>query len=388
MTRPEGRWEPDGRAKHLRAACERQLSRARRRAHRPVSAARARSAHAAVDERAGAGGAETRRPGRAASACATSPSARSKRRGASREIAAVQVELSVWNDATILSGVAEYCVAHGLRCSPTVRSADGVRRRARSIDPVLQRIAAATARRRSTSRWRGSTTSPTSIVPLPGVTRVETARRVGARPADRADRRRSALLDDAFPIGAPAAWRSPSSQRRRDTTPRSCIVMGLPGAGKTTLAERFVADGYQRLNRDEAGGTLRALTGDLDAARSPAGGSRASCSTTPMSRASRGPTVLQAAAAHGVPVRCVWLSTSIDEAQVNAASRLVSRYGRLPGRRGAGAAAQAGRRRLSADRAVPLSARARAARREPRALRRSRCVPFARRPPEGTPIAR
>jgi histidinol phosphatase-like enzyme len=40
--------------------------------------------------------------------------------------------------------------------------------------------------------------------------------------------------------------------------------------------------------------------------------------------------VLQTAAAHRVPVRCIWLTTSIDDAQVNAASRLVLRYGRLP----------------------------------------------------------
>ena len=35
--------------------------------------------------------------------------------------------------------------------------------------------------------------------------------------------------------------------------------MGLPGAGKSTLAEAYVADGYHRLNRDEAGGSLEAL---------------------------------------------------------------------------------------------------------------------------------
>jgi len=106
------------------------------------------------------------------------------------------------------------------------------------------------------------------------------------------------------------------------------IVMGLPGAGKTTLTERFVADGYQRINRDETGGTLKALTGDLDRALA-CGASRIVLDNTYVSRRSRAE-VLQTAAAHRVGVRCVWLSTSMDEAQVNAASRLVSRYGRLP----------------------------------------------------------
>jgi histidinol phosphatase-like enzyme/predicted kinase len=106
------------------------------------------------------------------------------------------------------------------------------------------------------------------------------------------------------------------------------IVMGLPGAGKTTLTEQFVADGYQRINRDETGGTLRSLTADLDRALAE-GSSRIVLDNTYVSRKARAE-VLQAAAPHGVPVRCVWLSTPVEDAQVNAVWRLVSRYGRLP----------------------------------------------------------
>ena len=65
------------------------------------------------------------------------------------------------------------------------------------------------------------------------------------------------------------------------------MIMGLPGAGKTTLAETYVTRGYLRLNRDEAGGSLNALVPALEA------GARgrphaASYSTTPMCPASRG----------------------------------------------------------------------------------------------------
>src|SRR6185436_9329680 len=49
---------------------------------------------------------------------------------------------------------------------------------------------------------------------------------------------------------------------------------------------------------------------------------------TYVSRASRA-LVVQAAARLGLPVRCVWLSTSIEAAQVNAAWRMLSKYGRL-----------------------------------------------------------
>ena len=40
--------------------------------------------------------------------------------------------------------------------------------------------------------------------------------------------------------------------------------MGIPGAGKSRAAERFVADGYDRLNRDERGGTLADIAAALD----------------------------------------------------------------------------------------------------------------------------
>jgi histidinol phosphatase-like enzyme/adenylate kinase family enzyme len=104
--------------------------------------------------------------------------------------------------------------------------------------------------------------------------------------------------------------------------------MGLPGAGKSTFAEKLTGQGYLRLNRDEAGGTLRDLLPALDTALT-SGASRMVLDNTYVSRKSRGE-VVRAASAHGVPVRCVWLSTSVEDAQTNAAWRLVSRYGRLP----------------------------------------------------------
>jgi histidinol phosphatase-like enzyme/predicted kinase len=104
--------------------------------------------------------------------------------------------------------------------------------------------------------------------------------------------------------------------------------MGLPGAGKSTYAQTLAADGYLRLNRDEAGGTLRDLIPRLDAALA-SGSPRVVLDNTYVTRKSRAE-VIRAAAARGVPVRCVWLKTSVEDAQVNAAWRIVSRYGRLP----------------------------------------------------------
>ena len=153
--------------------------------------------------------------------------------------------------------------------------------------------------------------------------------------------------------------------------------MGLPGAGKTTLAQGLVADGYQRLNRDDAGGGLRDLLPALDRALA-SGATRIVLDNTYVSRKSRAE-VVQAASERGVPVRCIWLSTTVEDAQVNAAWRLLSRYGRLPGDDELAALQKAGRRRVSADGAVPLSARTRAAGCIRRVSRESTWPPFERR---------
>jgi histidinol phosphatase-like enzyme len=105
--------------------------------------------------------------------------------------------------------------------------------------------------------------------------------------------------------------------------------MGLPGAGKSTVARDFVGRGYARLNRDEAGGSLRDLLPALEHLIA-AGASRVVLDNTYTSRASRA-LVVQAATKLGLPVRCIWLATNIETAQVNAASRMVSKFGRLLG---------------------------------------------------------
>ena len=109
------------------------------------------------------------------------------------------------------------------------------------------------------------------------------------------------------------------------------MVMGIPAAGKSTLTRQFVADGYLRLNRDESGGTLRGLLPELRRALQD-GTTRVVLDNTYVTRKSRAE-VIQAAGELGVPVRCVWLTTGIDDAQVNAVTRLVERYGHLPGDR-------------------------------------------------------
>jgi predicted kinase len=101
------------------------------------------------------------------------------------------------------------------------------------------------------------------------------------------------------------------------------MIMGLPGAGKSTLAATFVEQGYTRLNRDEAGGTLAGLLPALDRAIE-SGSSRIVLDNTYVSRRSRA-AVIEAARQRGLFARCVWLATSVEDAQVNAVTRLLSR---------------------------------------------------------------
>ena len=75
--------------------------------------------------------------------------------------------------------------------------------------------------------------------------------------------------------------------------------MGIPGAGKSRVAEDYVARGYARLNRDERGGTLRELMGPLE--EELASLSRTSCSTTRISHAPRAATSSTPRHATGLP---------------------------------------------------------------------------------------
>jgi histidinol-phosphate phosphatase family protein len=90
-----------------------------------------------------------------------------------------------------------------------------------------------------------------------------------------------------------------------------------------------MAHGYARLNRDELGGTLDDVTQKLGELLS-SGQKRVVLDNTYGTRASRY-AVIRRAHAHGVPVRCRYLATPINEAYANIVLRLLDRYGKLLG---------------------------------------------------------
>jgi histidinol-phosphate phosphatase family protein len=113
------------------------------------------------------------------------------------------------------------------------------------------------------------------------------------------------------------------------STPEVVIVMGIQGAGKSTLVQRYLAAGYERLNRDLAGGTLDDLLAPLES-HLQQGRTRIVLDNTYPTRASRWP-LIRMAHRYGVPVRCHHLATPLDEALINVVLRVLDRYESLPG---------------------------------------------------------
>jgi hypothetical protein len=104
--------------------------------------------------------------------------------------------------------------------------------------------------------------------------------------------------------------------------------MGMPAAGKSRVALELEARGYQRLNRDLRSGSLSSLVGELDAGLA-LGRRRWVLDNTYGSRKSRNE-VIECAWRHGVAARCIWVDTSVADAQINAIIRLLELKGRLP----------------------------------------------------------
>ena len=163
------------------------------------------------------------------------------------------------------------------------------------------------------------------VIPIPGATRRESVEACIKAAAMALSETETARLDadhDWAPGVREAAW-----ARRATSSTGSVLVMGVPAAGKTTFVEPLVRRGYRRFNRDLAGGTLAAITGEVQQFLHD-GGRRLVADNTYPTRRSRGEMV-RAAEAYGLSTACIWLQTSIDDALFNACWRMLERCGHL-----------------------------------------------------------
>ena len=245
-------------------------------------------------------------------------------------ISAVQVALSPWEDRAVRGGVLARCAELGLTViahSPLggPRRA-GILARHHELTQVADRHNATPAE--TALAWLLGL-SP-AVVAIPGARRPESARSV-ARAAELAlSHEEQATLTVAFG-GGKHPTRGPSKRAAGAASTEwgeIVIVMGIPGAGKSRLTAGYVHRGHVRLNRDERGGTLRALADELDE-QLAAGVRRAVLDNTYLTRASRSH-VVATAQRHSLAVRCVWLDTPLAQAQVNLVERLLERFGSLP----------------------------------------------------------
>lgn len=350
LTRPDGRWEADGRARSLTSACEASL-RALGLERIPLYQLHAPDPRVPLATSVRALHVLARRGLVGAIGLCNVTVGQIEEARRITDIASVQVELSLWNDGSVLGGVVEYCTTHRIPLLAYRPLGGPERRRRADTDPVLTKLAADHGATPAEIALAALADLSPLVWPLPGPTRVETARSV-ARAArlsfSDGDR---ALLRDRFPtyralspgsdlyfpgrLGSDLEFpRRQTEKSRSDPRPPASageivLVMGLPGAGKSTVARQLAAEGYTRLNRDEAGGSLTSLLPVLDRAIL-AGTTRVVLDNTYVTRKARG-AVIQAAHRRGLPVRCLWVSTSVEDAQVNAVTRIVSRYGRLLG---------------------------------------------------------
>lgn len=322
LTRPRGRWVADGSAKHLWAACEASLraldlpSVALYQLHAPDPRVSLKTSVKAL--------LELQRAGLIARIGLCNVNRQMLGEVAAlADIAAVQVAVSPHADDALFGGLLDWCEERHIPLLAHTPLGGPKRRAGLSKDAVLRGV----AERHDASAaavalgWLRAL-SPV-VVPLPGPSRVETARGAGeVVPLTDADQ---AELDARFAGGS---W----VKRREGPPPEGdgevVLLMGIQGAGKSTAADAWEARGYGRLNRDARGGRLAGLNEALERGLA-AGRRRWVLDNTYASRAARA-RVISIAWRHHVPVRCVWLDTPVAEAQINAVRRIHRHYGRLP----------------------------------------------------------
>ena len=323
MTRPGGAWVPDGRAKSIRADCEASLAALDGLAidlyliHAPDPRTPWRTSVRALARLVEEGlvrhvGLSNVNRDQLDEALELAP------------VAAVQVALSPYDDRALRGGVLARCVDKGLAL--IAHSPLGGPRRSGGLARLEPLADVATARSATPAEvalaWLLSL-SP-AVIAIPGARRPETARsaaRAATLELGAADR---GALNRAFGGPRPARRTKP----RPPDDAEVVLVMGIPGAGKSKVAEEYVARGYLRLNRDERGGSLRELAETLDD-ELESGVRKVVLDNTYLTRATRS-YVIEAASRHRVPTRCIWLDTPLAQAQVNLVERLLERFGLLP----------------------------------------------------------
>ncbi|MCB9523168.1 MAG: HAD-IIIA family hydrolase [Myxococcales bacterium] len=232
-------------------------------------------------------------------------------------IAAVQIPLSPLDGKAVRSGLVDVCAAAGVAViahSPL----GGWRKRGR----VAAEAAFATVAGR-----RGLTPEAVALawlvqgvphlIAIPGATRLASVRSSAqALTARLTDGDRRALATKAPFLAAPA-----------EDAGEAVVILGPPASGKTSRVQPWLDQGYERLNRDERGGTLAGLLAPMEAALGRGQRRFVLDNTWPTVESRAG--LMTLARRHHLPVRCVWVDATVEQCRLFAARRMIQRHGRL-----------------------------------------------------------
>lgn len=241
-------------------------------------------------------------------------------------VAAVEVALGAYDDLPIRGGVVGLCLERGIEILAHAPLGGPKRVEKLARDAVVGKLAA----QRPEIGAAGIALAyllavRPEIIPVVGARSPQTVARIAAAARLALDDAELAALDERFPVLG--ALRKPPARASGAASAEVILMMGVPGAGKSRVAEALAAEGYERLNRDSLGGTLRGIAKRLDEGLA-AGGTRFVLDNTYVTRATRND-VLRIAERHGAGVRCLYFDTPVADAQINAVLRMIDRFGHV-----------------------------------------------------------
>jgi histidinol-phosphate phosphatase family protein len=337
LSRPKGKWIPNGRPAHLRKAIDGSLA-ALGVERLFVVQLHAHDSSVPFEETLGAL-ADLRREGKIehVGLCNTTPG---ELQQAKRHfpVAIVQNELHIFARKSATDGLVVLTAQEGIPFL-AYRPLGGIDKAARlAKDKILQSLA---TRHRATVQevaLAALLDVGPNVIPLVGATKATSVRSSVAAMQLKLD------LNDRTALGAKYSF-APSPEAltllappadvplptlKPNTgpgdAPEVVLLMGIQGAGKSRLVAEYVEHGYARLNRDVLGGKLDDLVPKL-VELLKSGERRIVLDNTYATRLSRAP-VIRAAHAHGIPVRCRFLKTPGTEARINVVLRMLEKYGR------------------------------------------------------------
>lgn len=104
------------------------------------------------------------------------------------------------------------------------------------------------------------------------------------------------------------------------------MVLGAPASGKSSYSETLEKKGYIHLNRDKEGGSVIDLLPKMEILIS--NGKSIVLDNLFSTAESRKP-FISAAKINNVPIRCIWVTTSIEDSMINALHRMWNRYQKI-----------------------------------------------------------